>query len=800
MNRSFRPQSRVRSYKLRRKSRGCFCSYTPLEERRVLAAISGFDSGELSISLTEDNDSAWVSTDGGYVTVNGSRDLDSTTAGVQEYQLEELSSLVINGNPGMLNQSVTLDGEYSTGDLENLEVINVGSISIPGSYVVAGDLRLHLVGQAGGINDADSGQLIVEGVTTINSGESEVSLDNGTHDFQGEVSIRTSARTLTGTPVDWSNFEISDANDILFSRAAIWGNLKVSAPNGSVSDLPVTQFSVAGDATFDVDSMTLGEHVDDQTDFFRLIVNAAGHVEVHEDDNVIFGGSSYVGSLMIESEAGGIFDGRSTSLVVDGNAEFRADRIRIGEHISDTFTAGSITFDSTGHVDFFEDDSTHIVGTNTARTLDITSQGDLTDSPDTTIAVQFGAGLEADNIYLGDSADDSLTLGSFYFHSDGDLFLNSESDIRIVDSKNQAGTLHLNAIGSITDADDASVTVNGTAWLVATDEITIGDTLQDDFNAGAIQWSSGQRALIHEDSDTTLINEFSEITASPAADISSAGLINNMPGLRLNIAGTASFTGTDIFLGIPEVDSINFGSLTVNTPGGTGEARVIENSDTILTGASLVRRLELTSDGTIADSDIAETFVTGLARFTADAITLGDTSSFNSGTLNIDSPGNVFVNEGSDIVLSGTSRANSLTLNASGNLLDAADAQTYVEFLLDVSGNLINLGVGETDFLSFSSLTFRSTGNTNIVQDAFAGLSGLTLVGNSLAGDKLILESTGDILDDDEAETVAVNQANFTGMDVIIGDSDLDCFEVMLGGDANVFVNAGGEESVTSGC
>ncbi len=775
--------------------------YGTLEDRRVLAAITSFSDGLLSVSLTGNDMSAVISVQDGLATVNGSTDLQSKQDGNQTQAALNIRDIRIIGDGTMTGQAVGFAGDFSAGTLRNVTVDLVNSISVTGNYNISNNLTLTTVQTDGGIGDSDAGQLTVGGTTSLNSRQNVIALNNLNHDFRGPVSIRTAA-------IGQNNVRITDVNNIEIVRAEVRGNLTISTPSGSITDTEFSVISVIGEAEFKGQSVTLGDSDKDTVELFRVTLNTGGHAELHEDGNLVFSGSSEVGSLRAVALDDGIFDSRTSSLVVAGNADFQANRIRIGEHSADMFTAGSLTFNAAGHVDFFENNGTHIVGSNSARTLDITSLGDMTDGISAMVDVEFTTGLEADNITLGDSMTDRWNMATFYFYSEGDIELTADSNIRIVEPKNFARNLTLNAMGTISDADDAAFNVAQHARFIATESVTIGDTENDEFNAGSIQWNTGQRFFVHEDSNTVIANpdELAKFgSQSPAADIISDGSVTNAEEAVVRVGSNMSILATNIQLGDQRSDEMNFGSLTVNTYEANGAARVSEDSSTLLTGDSHVRTLQLNSTGSILDAVDANTLVVGASTFRGTLISVGDDASFNTGVITLDSSGNVFVHENnSSVVLTGINNANSMTLIASGDVLDTGFAETRVNFRLTVSGSLINLGGETTDVLEFACLNSDSKGNTNIHENGNAsdGEEGFTIVGNNFSGDRLILHSNGSILDADDARIVTTTRAAFTGLDVIIGDSDDDCFIVLdetEGGESLIGIDAPGVKSVTRG-
>ena len=168
---------------------------------------------------------------------------------------------------------------------------------------------------------------------------------------------------------------------------------------------------------------------------------------------------------------------------------------------------------------------------------------------------------------------------------------------------------------------------------------------------------------------------------------------------------------------------------------------------------------------------------------------------FNAASVTLNSTGNVDVTEDSGLNLAGVSSAANLRLVAAGNLTDSLTAETRVAGLLDVTGGLVNIGSEDTDILEMGTLRFTSsTANTFITAD-----SDINLVGSSSAADRLLLTTTGDIRDNATAEVLAQNQAVFQGVDVIIGELATDCFDIINGGTANLFVLASGVDNVNVG-
>ena len=753
-----------------RKSQKPF-EYGSLEARQLLAVTTSFDaaSGQLAIELADNNDIAVVDVVGGQVQVNGA---DVAAIGA-------VNSLDIDGDSTQANQQVALNGAFiGVNSLQSVSVDNVNQLTVVGDYVITGDLNVTLVGTEGGVGDGATGRLTVGGTTDIDARSNFILLNNADNDFQGTVDLTTGGFQ--------QDAQIADANDLVIERAIVSGDFVVNA-GGAVTDVAGATIEVTRDGDFTADSVELGDNDGDTTNFFRARFEATGHVSLQEDSNTVFVGSTNVGSLYVESE-GGIHDGRTTSINVQGLAELNgAARIRLGEHGADIFNAGSVQLQSNGHINLQEDSSIELVGENFGRNLDLRALGDLTDGDDATINIQFSTGFSADNVAIGDSATDEFNTGTLYFWTLGDLSVSEDSDTILIDSRNFADRSFLASTGTISDTADAFISINRLARFEA-ENVTLGDAATDTFNAGSISYDVSGRFFVSENSNTNIAGN----NTTGTSVINSQGNITNAEEATLASAGSQAFFGQNITLGGQQDDSLNFGTLTVNTPE-NGAATIFEDSSTAIVGNSSVGTLRLISEGAITDGGAASLNVSGAATLSGSAITIGDTDDdvFNAASLNINSEGNVRVYEDSGTFLAGNNTANSFTVRSEGNLLDAEDATLNINFLLDATADFINLGTeAATDLLSFASLTVNSTGNVSLNVDR-----SFNFVGDSTA-ERLTLESTGNITDANDASIQAELSAFFTGIDITIGDSDDDCFEVASG---DFGTDASGVADVTDG-
>ncbi len=772
----------------RTKQRRPTTAYQALEERRVLTTLVFFDtiSGQLTIDMTENNDTVVVSISGGNVTVNGSDDLDTSLAGVQTANFADVTSMEINGGAFNTNQALTLNGDFSNasgGQLNQLTISNVESILFGGDYQLSGDFSVSSVNPGSGLSDS-TGRLRVGGATTIDAGGNDVVLNAFDNDFVGPVSLSNNSSTATM----W----VMDQNDLQLAQVSVAGDVDIIA-SGAVSDTGGSSINVTGVGRFNAVSLNLGDDAGDTTNFGALRIETTGAAVVQEDSDVMLTVVD-VQSLSLSTDDG-IYDSRTGSITVAGQATFNGTaRVRIGDNGTDTFNAGSVNFNSAGHVHIWEDSDLMLTGDSTALSLNLYSNGDITDDDSATLNVENITGVEGTNIILGDSASDQFNSGAIYFFTPGDFNVTEDSGMHFTETKNRARRLLVTAAGAITDAVTARVNIERIAQFSA-EVVNLGEQETDEFNAGSIDFDTTTQFLLHEDSATNIagFNTANGLNIVSAGAIMATYFLNDF-GTSLNVTETASFTAASIELGFQTADEFNFGAVNFNA---TGDVAIAEDSGMIVTGTSSATNALLAAVGAMTDSADAATTIAANTNLTADSVVIGNTETdlFNTGTLTVNTSEDASVMEDSSMAITGINRAANLTLSALGNLIDTPTADTVVTGNLNVSGNLVNLGNELTDNLLFGSLTFESQGNTNITSDG-----AVELRGNSSSGDILLLSANGNLTDFEQARTEIVNSAVLTGVDVIIGDLADDCFDILNGGASSLSVNASGIEDITFGC
>src|SRR6185312_4484072 len=173
-------------------------------------------------------------------------------------------------------------------------------------------------------------------------------------------------------------------------------------------------------------------------------------------------------------------DSLGDALHVGGNALFAAGPISIGG--LGTVTLGSLTFHASGAASIHQDSDMVLSGSNFATSAVLSSTGSITDAPATGLAVTNNASLSGTSINVGNSAGDSVNVGSLTFNSPGAVNI-SEDSATVLSGTSTAGSLTLISGDTITNAPNTSVTVATTADLTGT-SITLADHATDVLSVG----------------------------------------------------------------------------------------------------------------------------------------------------------------------------------------------------------------------------------------------------------------------------------------------------------------------------
>ncbi|UUO07614.1 hypothetical protein M4951_04730 [Blastopirellula sp. J2-11] len=628
--------------------------------------------------------------------------------------------------------------------------------------------------------------------------------------------------------------------------------------NASITDAAGTSIDISGPATFDAGTVInlaneAGDilQVDDLAKFIAggsIDIGPAGTanfgflnfqgdvVTIQEDSDTVLSGSNTANSLDLTSIAS-ITDASGASIDISGPATFDAGTvINLANEAGDILqvddlakfmAAGSIDIGPAGTANFGslmfqgdvvtiqEDSDTVLAGTNTANSLDLTSNASISDATGASIDISGPATFDAGTVInLANEAGDILQVddlakfiaagsidigpagtanfGSLMFQ--GDVVTIQEDSDTVLAGTNTANSLDLTSNASISDATGASIDISGPATFDAGTVINLaneaGDILQVDdlakfIAAGSIDIGpagtanfgllnfQGDVVTIQEDSDTVL----SGANTANSLDLTSNASITDAGGASIVISGPATFdagttinladAGTDLLqvtdlatlkaagsIDIGPAGTANFGTLTFQ-----GDMVTIqEDSDTVLSGANTANSLDLTSNASITDAGGASIVISGPASFDAgttiiladagtDLLQVDDLATFiAAGSIDVGPAGTanfglltfqgsaVTIQEDGDTVLSGTNTANSLDLTSNASITDAGGASIVISGPATFdAGTTINLADAGTDLLQVTDLaTFKAAGSIDVGPAGTANFGTLNFQGGAV--------------------------------------------------------------------
>ncbi len=356
----------------------------------------------------------------------------------------------------------------------------------------------------------------------------------------------------------------------------------------------------------------------------------------------------------------------------------------------------------------------------------------------------------------------------------------------------------LSATGNGLIADDGDVVISGLATFDAgSGDIRLGSS-SETTHFGSLNFR-GAAVTIREDSSTRIVGTNSaqtlalnstggimlasgtRLTVNADGRLAAATSLRNESGAVLDIGGGADLTAATIDLGNQAGDRVDFGTLTVHSP---GNVSIAEDSATRLVGTSTAGNLTLVSEAgmtlaagsrltvsgnaalsavaALTNESAATLDIAGRGDFTAAMIDLGNQAGdrVDFGTLTVHSSGSVSITEDSATRLVGTSTAGNLTLvsaagmtlvagsrltvsgdaalSAAATLTNESAATLDIAGRADLTAATIDLGNQPGDRVDFGTLTVHSSGSVSIAED-----SATRLVGTSTAGNLTLVSAAG---------------------------------------------------------
>ncbi|MBN8602653.1 MAG: hypothetical protein J0M26_16580 [Planctomycetes bacterium] len=742
--------------------------------------MDGVDVGSLNLTSTNLITQSGVDTGAGTASV--------VVAGTTQLTLSSATGSILlrrssSNPPGTVNDGSLMDNDFA------------------GTFTVIGvdtDLRWRNVS-----NTADVG------VIPTNIRDLEIDFPN--------ANIDLAARTinLTGNLGLYSGLSVFDGGSVV----TVAGNSLVTAGNQiTLANVAGEQFNVTGDASFSgINGVTVGSQ--GIANFGTLEFDSNGSVTIQEDSSTVLASSSTANSLNLTS-SGAITDLSAASLVVTNGATLNATSdITLNEEIGNTLSIGalaylnagtSISIGSAGAANFGtlrftsvnattiqEDSNTDLSGASSADTLDLTSAGYIQDNNNATIDITNNATFDAaTTITLNEDASNDLDVGgrayflatngiavgsdgtanfgSLQFSSTGNVSIYEDSDMFLVNNSN-AGSLLLNATGSITDDVGVSLVVSTTADFVATSLIALADQVGDVLTVtGSAFFDAGSTIAVG---------------VLGSANFGSVGLLTPSSATVVESSST-HLDGVD-------VGSLNLTSTNLITQSGVdtgaGTAYVVVAGTTQLTlssatGSILLRRSSsnppgTVNDGSLMDNDFAGAFtVTGVDtdlrwRNVSNTADVGVIPT-NMRDLEIDFP-----NANIDLAARTINLTGNLGLYSGLSVFDGGSVVTVAGNSLVTAGNQITLAnvageqfnvtghasfggtngvtVGDLGAANFGTLEFDSNGAVTIQEDSSTALAFAS------TANALTLTSSGAISDLSTATVGVTNGATFNATDDI---------------------------------
>lgn len=768
-------------------------AYDRLEQRNLLSVTQLFDGGQLSVDISDPMCVATLDVTDGIVTVNGI----TVDADAQPLAVEQVQRITFTGTDGLLDARVELDGDFNTGDLQDIEFLNINQVVLNGNYFVGNDVEVSVGGadgSFGGVGQLQAGaNLILNPVDSTVAGF-DVLLPNLSNDFF-RVEVQTSG-----------DVEIVDSNDIQLSNLTV-NNLDVQV-SGSITQAPSASIEVSGHTNLEGDSVDLGNN-GSPVDLETLSAGTTGHFALNEATSVEFQSDSQLGSADIQAVQRITTDSFS-SLNIDGDARLVANRLLLGSGFNTEFNAGRISFESVESAVIAEDSSIRLFGESIlGNGGSISALGDLTATSDAVLdssmfddEITRSTSLFATgDIILGNELEGNIQIGRLEFSGQFvRLTLHGDVSLRGVSSANQLrlrSIFNEDGFGGITD-ERATTNIAGNATFIVSgggdsemNRVVLGDdTNLESFLSQSVSFAVEDGTFELTETDLTIISsESTFVNFAENVVINSAGDIINDPNARINVRGNSQFTGTNIVFGQPgNNDSVRLRSVTANTPGNL----ILDIFGAIeLRGDSLIGGDAIIAPTSNVQSAVGSTFaVGGQASVFGPSIQL-TRGTFSSSSLRFFTSGPVNISAIGDIVIAGNAshRAGNLRLTSTGSISNLPGATLDVDspsqpgsLRLRAQGD-ITLGTNPGDRLTFNNLNFQTPGTVTINalfdQPQNQGRIFLYGLGNNRAmARELRLTTNVDVLDGTNTTLEVTDFLEISGRNIFLGDTDTDCLSV----------------------
>ena len=323
---------------------------------------------------------------------------------------------------------------------------------------------------------------------------------------------------------------------------------------------------------------------------------------------------------------------------------------------------------------------------------------------------------------------------------------------------------------AVVDVDSGNVVVNGSqvgTGVAATsvDQIVISGTgaANQDVSFVGDFANTGLTSVSAVNVDDFAVS--GNLSLSGNLTVNASGNVSDTNGADLIVGGTGSFTAANVTLG-GATSETRFQQTSFDV----SSAVDLQEDDNIVLGSVNAGTVRLSTTGRILDGFTTQINIDGLAELLAEnGVRLGDNGAdvFNAGTVNfVAENGQVSINEDTALNLVGDNLARSINLRSQAAITDADDSTLNVQFQSGFTATSVLIGDTDTDEFNSNSIYFFTTGRFDLTED-----SDTLIIEEKNFAQSLGLTSTGQIVDEENAQVTVTNLAEFDAQSVVIGDS-----------------------------
>lgn len=507
----------------------------------------------------------------GSVTVLGSADIDSVG--------DITTNLVADGNSRLETESnIYLEGLGSNsatlvadGDITNLPdaVIDIqNNLWITASSAVVGDMPNDSVTVTRMTANVDNDLTIEQesNARLLNVSATDLSVtstgtitnrNDATIDVSGDAQFSGTNIIIGQTAADTFNagrLNFNASNSVLVSEDSDTEIFGINAArsidiksSGDITDDDNAITDVAFATIFEGQNVTIGDTATDNFQSRTLTFTSPGHVDVAQDSRVFLINDSASDQLTLSSTVS-ILDSPTSQVDIAGEASFITPYMNIGEVVTDSFNAGSISLNQSDTVNITENSDTVFSGDSDVRLAIIRSDGSMSNAADASFeATSVWFTVDGD-ITLGTQTGDYFDLDRIRFNSPADVTFDQDDSLYFY-GQNTADNLHLIADGAIGDSGTASFTVLSNTRFEGT-AVWIGEQTTDTFNTGTLTILATGNVIIEENSLMLLEGSNTAFNLTLTAD----GVIADDDNAELTVQKFATFTADTVIIGDTATD------------------------------------------------------------------------------------------------------------------------------------------------------------------------------------------------------------------------------------------------------